>query len=695
MKKIVSICLFIVTLLSFLITVNFYRSKDYEQITKMGQTNNSFNIYIQNSHLTPQEEIDLFKYLSHKYKVSFILTTTGHNSTIEKSVIANQNFPAESFRLKTVKFSNKNRFYASYQTKNRNQAGTIPTFFQKNRVILQTLSSYYKNGQKNIDGVYTIILTKSNKDKLLKELSVSLNQSVTKLLTPTKNLYVEYANKQLYTLVLAIFICILVFILVNIYLPISQINIIGVQKLNGWSNLAVFNELTKLGSITIFLTSIILDFISLIAFSYRPRGFILTCLLSQIIILLLFYLSNIFTFLVIKRMSIADLLHERYHFNFGVIITYFLKILMAITTTIILFMISDGLNSLIKERNIQTEWNQEGNILTLDSISSSTNSNEDESEKIIYEWYKQLSKNKGIYYINSSTYNINDVLPDKAPIISNLKQKKLHLMMVNDNFLKEKYSDLNTDNADFLVPVSLRNSKTKYILQCIKYNELSEQKQKKLKPQNIPIKIKYYSQSLSPITYNPGIKKIFHNPIFEIVKTDNMSQLEIMMLMNTGKNSAIKIENTAYNRQKIKTLSENSKIKDLNLKFTTLRSLLAANVNDVENSLRSLFMVLLLVIILNIFTTTFLIFCIISDKQKELAVKRLLGFKRIDCYKYEFLFLLILGLIENITLVFLKTNYIIIVMLVIITILDILIFYLIAGYLENKKVTFLLKGGLS
>lgn len=47
MKKMASICLFIVTILSFLVTINLYQSKDYEQVMKMGQTTNSFNFYIQ------------------------------------------------------------------------------------------------------------------------------------------------------------------------------------------------------------------------------------------------------------------------------------------------------------------------------------------------------------------------------------------------------------------------------------------------------------------------------------------------------------------------------------------------------------------------------------------------------------------------------------------------------------------------
>ena len=175
--------------------------------------------------MTPNEEISLFKHLSHKYDASFILTTTGQNGIIEKSVIASKNFPAKLFRLKKVKFNNQNNFYASYQTKDKNQLDTIPTFFSRSKVLLETLPRYYRNGKKNIDGVYTVLVSQHNKSRLLKDLSINLNQSTNKLLTPTKNFYVEYANNNLYGLILIAIVCVLVFILVKTNLYIYYIGL--------------------------------------------------------------------------------------------------------------------------------------------------------------------------------------------------------------------------------------------------------------------------------------------------------------------------------------------------------------------------------------------------------------------------------------------------------------------------------------
>ena len=118
--------------------------------------------------------------------------------------------------MKKVKFNNQNHFYASYQTKDKNQLDTIPTFFSRSKVLLETLPRYYRNGKKNIDGVYTVLVSQHNKSRLLKDLSINLNQSTNKLLTPTKNFYVEYANNNLYGLILIAIVCVLVFILVNV-----------------------------------------------------------------------------------------------------------------------------------------------------------------------------------------------------------------------------------------------------------------------------------------------------------------------------------------------------------------------------------------------------------------------------------------------------------------------------------------------
>uniref|UniRef100_UPI0025E568A9 hypothetical protein n=1 Tax=uncultured Lactobacillus sp. TaxID=153152 RepID=UPI0025E568A9 len=100
MKKTVTTCLAIITCLAYLIIVNFYQSRDYDQVARMGQTNNSFQVYLQHSPVAPNDQLAFFRYLARHDDLSIILTSKGENNTVEKSVIASSStFPASSFRL--------------------------------------------------------------------------------------------------------------------------------------------------------------------------------------------------------------------------------------------------------------------------------------------------------------------------------------------------------------------------------------------------------------------------------------------------------------------------------------------------------------------------------------------------------------------------------------------------------------------
>lgn len=98
MKKIVSGCLMVVTILTYLMIISFYQVKDYDQIVRMGQTKSSYQIYLKDSQITPSDQLAFFKNLAKQDGVSIILTTNGLNNVVEKSVIVNpHSFPKTFF----------------------------------------------------------------------------------------------------------------------------------------------------------------------------------------------------------------------------------------------------------------------------------------------------------------------------------------------------------------------------------------------------------------------------------------------------------------------------------------------------------------------------------------------------------------------------------------------------------------------
>ncbi|MBA1392336.1 hypothetical protein EQ500_00220 [Lactobacillus sp. XV13L] len=197
MKKVISACLTIVTILSYLIVINFYQSKDYDQVAKMGQTSDSYQIYLQDSQIAPSAQLVFFKQLARKDGLSIILTTKGANNSVEKSVVANPaTFPVSSFRLDQVNLNNDKDYYASFKTAAPGQKGTIPVFAKNNRVILQPMGRYFKS-KKTVDGVYTIVPGKSDRKTILTQLARFYGIPRIKLITPTTGMSVEYLTKPI------------------------------------------------------------------------------------------------------------------------------------------------------------------------------------------------------------------------------------------------------------------------------------------------------------------------------------------------------------------------------------------------------------------------------------------------------------------------------------------------------------------
>lgn len=152
MKKIVLACLAIVNILTYMMVINFYQSRDYDQIAKMGETSDSFQIYLQDSSVNPDSQISFFKELSRKYDISVILTTREQNNVVEKSVIASPtSFPAASFRLDKVDLQNDQDFYASFKTNSAKQKGKIPVFVKGNKIVLQSMTRYFKNKKQSME----------------------------------------------------------------------------------------------------------------------------------------------------------------------------------------------------------------------------------------------------------------------------------------------------------------------------------------------------------------------------------------------------------------------------------------------------------------------------------------------------------------------------------------------------------------
>ncbi|MGO2266785.1 MAG: hypothetical protein ACTH54_08070, partial [Vagococcus salmoninarum] len=128
---------------------------------------------------------------------------------------------------------------------------------------------------------------------------------------------------------------------------------------------------------------------------------------------------------------------------------------------------------------------------------------------------------------------------------------------------------------------------------------------------------------------------------------------------NTGLSNPLKIKNTAANREALQQIIEEEQLTDLNLKFSTINSILGDQVSSLKMSITIFSLVLVAVFLLTICASLFLLGCLIQSKKQKVAVYRLLGFNLFDRYALEIIIFASLYVIQLLTLLFLADSFII------------------------------------
>lgn len=175
---------------------------------------------------------------------------------------------------------------------------------------------------------------------------------------------------------------------------------------------------------------------------------------------------------------------------------------------------------------------------------------------------------------------------------------------------------------------------------------------------------------------------------------DNTSadSFETMLLTNTGLSNPLKIKNTAANREALQQIIEEEQLTDLNLKFSTINSILGDQVSSLKMSITIFSLVLVAVFLLTICASLFLLGCLIQSKKQKVAVYRLLGFNLFDRYALEIIIFASLYVIQLLTLLFLADSFIALPYGLLMLLIDLVITITGTLSLEKQNLARLLKG---
>lgn len=712
MLKIIRAILISTVILTTLLIVNIFQTQDIIRIQAIEKTDKSFNFYIKESRgISLDSELTFLKQLSRDKKVTIFKTDEINTNSIIKSVIYDaDSFPYQAFGLKkTNLFPNENTVYSNKPNQERNANATIPTFLSPKTLKLQTLDKTYQDKSMSIVGAYTVVASNNNQAAVLEQLARFFGESKESLQKQTSHSRVGFVNYHLIIIAVMILCLLLIMFAINFILPLHHIKTIGIKKLNGWSNSGIFwpEILENIG--WIFGMSFVIDLGLVIVFDFLPNLLMSTLICVQLAIVLIYIVSHLMTYLVIKNMTIHHLLKNFADFKIGIFITYTLKCLIMMATISVLMLVGANAKSLMTNYQISKNWQAHQKTLTLDYVTTTGLAGQDlvhhtsENQKRFVDLFAQLEQSVAAQYIN-----VEHVVPTKNYFLSqhhyaHLYQKsdEYNIAHINQNYLEAMQlpfpkANLQENIRTFFVQEAYKVEQQKmvHLIQNSIFEGHSFEEQQQLDVNKIPYNIVYYKANIKVFPYNSNMPSKIKQPIFSFFNQHNMSWSEKELLANTGLNhSPIKITNTENNLQIIqKVISQQSGESRIMPKFSSIGSLVGDQIDSNISSLQILGLILLALLLLNGFSSFFLTATIIQSKRKILAIQKMHGFKVKDRYRWEIMIFIGIYLIQFIILAIFSQSLLVLPIVILILLFDAATALTFILRLENKSLSATLRG---
>ena len=329
-----------------------------------------------------------------------------------------------------------------------NSIARIPKFRFGNNIVVKKLDQMVRE-TKTINGEYKILgLTQENIDSFIDGLSKSSGISKDVLLNNKSGYTLERGIMQKF-LWISLTAHSVVLLSLFVVMTAKTLPILGKLMLQGWSRvnfaMKLYTPYFLLGFLSIFLFlgyGIYLTegtFFSIIYFSFM----VAIGIINLLIISLLLVISSAFIFLVKPINAIKDRFPKRMYIVSGLILYVIFNVLMILGCSYI-----DGpYREIQKNTEIAKKWNEVSDYFILKSINvgnnqSSFNHQSKELYKDMYNWYKSIYEENGVYIINTTYFsdamlkdykanNLYEFIPNRPLWVFKLSPNCLKKMGIN------------------------------------------------------------------------------------------------------------------------------------------------------------------------------------------------------------------------------------------------------------------------
>lgn len=542
------------------------------------------------------------------------------------------------------------QYVATYETSDPQQSGIMADLFEDDPRRFQSLSRYWKDHPEHGGGLYFLCCPEENQNEVLKELAAALNTSPEQL--RNTNSFKRYDEGPVKVILAGAFVLGLLFILMCLFYPVSQIKKIGVYRLLGFSGVKIWFQLLwpvfAAGTILLILNiAVQVIFIPGITLSYIARAVLIQVgLLTGCVIL------STLSLLVIRQYTLLSILKGNHH---GTLI-YWTSMLLKLAVFLLFIALVTSLILLGRtiwfQMQAASAFERSSNEMTVeqydfigDEFQQKLNGNDVFAQKM-KRFFVQVEQTANARYIDPVVYDesyfrgIHESVPSgfEPIIVMNINENEL--AQYSAWFEQPVGSYFQKEGLTLLVPDTMTDAMRDLTIDAVRYPWAIQGKEVKIDMNIYKAKEKpFFTQNM--LLINQGYVFV-EDPVFVCL---NSSVPEAWIgLDNQGLSNPIRIDSTKENKEAIKTALADAGLMNNNVKFASLYdAVFKAAMNGMKISTLLMTATVGFLFLVDLLASYYLTLIVLSIRKKEIFVKKILGYPFMARYQNEWINEMVIG----------------------------------------------------
>lgn len=674
MKRLfIYITLFIMLLMTVVITVSTDKQYYEDVWENFGKSSSSINIYLNDIETDYDTAYNILTETADKYDANIYRSDNekiNENNVIVKSVyithfdnvynkvpidkghIPDNNELLSGTVLKTDTFTDN---------ENITSCGVLYSYLNSQNLKIQSLKAYLDSSN-NICGSYVINFEDiSNSSGFIKEIAQKLNKNQDEI-TLQRTFY-KRSNSTLYYIMYVIYLTALgLFFLLSTFFIVKQFKKIGIYKILGYDNMAVWNDIfLPFLKVEIVISALMTALIRIM--TNVPRSTLIhLCYAFALTILLTFIVSLVF-YGLIRRYTISSLIKKKSPANLIVKLNFVVRSILLIAVSTITLSAVNGFAEVKNEYRRYSKWEEYGkkyavfNFSFLSEDHSDIINNTHLREQKQAELYDLIDDSGAAYvklleiypkksFVNLEGVNLSEISDNYRLLIMNINNNYLDTLTLKDiegNVIK---IDSSEESGIILIPESKATDETlKNICSYYRpYTVNSSERyagEKIAETKNKDTKILYYQDNKSFFTFSNTIKTndnyTINSPVFNVITTNNATFLQKSDILGSNETSPLKIDisnttpDAVYN-ELYPLIVKCGLDKNID-KLSSISSIFEDKIESIKKSIVIYFGVSIILFMISIWVSYQTVKMIINLNKKKFGVKILLGYTFFDNYR--------------------------------------------------------------